>query len=109
MVKEFANAVKELKNGEYTKEPVKTKYGYHVILRIDQKDKKALKEVKDSIKEKLTSQKISEDNSAYYESLVKFREEQNVKFKDSTLKKAYNDYMNKLIENAKKSTTTSNE
>lgn len=108
MVEEFANAVKKLKNGEYTKEPVKTKYGYHVILRVDQKDKKALKEVKDSIKEKLTSQKISEDNSAYYESLVKFREEQNVKFKDSTLKKAYNDYMNKLIENAKKSTTTSN-
>lgn len=106
MVEEFANAVKDLKNGEYTKEPVKTKYGYHIILRVDQKDKKELKEVKDSIKEKLTSQKISEDNSTYYESLVKFREEQKVTFKDSTLKKAYDNYMDKLIENAKKSNTS---
>lgn len=106
MVEEFANAVKDLKNGEYTKEPVKTKYGYHIILRVDQKNKKELKEVKDSIKEKLTSQKISENNSTYYESLVKFREEQKVTFKDSTLKKAYDNYMNKLIENAKKSNTS---
>lgn len=106
MVEEFANAVKDLKNGEYTKEPVKTKYGYHIILRVDQKNKKELKEVKDSIKEKLTSQKISENNSTYYESLVKFREEQKVTFKDSTLKKAYDNYMDKLIENAKKSNTS---
>lgn len=106
MVEEFANAVKELKNGEYTKKPVKSKFGYHIILRVDQKEKKELKEVKDTIKEKLTSEKINNDNSLYYESLVKFREEQKVTFKDKELKKAYNNYMNKLIENAKSSNTT---
>lgn len=106
MVEEFATAVKNLKDGEYTKEPVKSKFGYHIILRVDQKEKKKLKEVKDTIKEKLTSEKINNDNSLYYESLVKFREEQKVTFKDKELKKAYNNYMNKLIENAKSSNTT---
>ncbi len=31
MVPEFANAVKQLKKGEYTKTPVKTQFGWHVI------------------------------------------------------------------------------
>ena len=33
MLKPFAEAVAKLKNGEYTKTPVHTKYGWHVILR----------------------------------------------------------------------------
>jgi peptidyl-prolyl cis-trans isomerase C len=33
MVKPFADAVAKLKNGEYTKTPVHTKFGWHVILR----------------------------------------------------------------------------
>lgn len=76
MVEEFANAVKELEKGKYTKKPVKTKYGYHIILKVDQKEKAKLKNVKDKIKETLTAKKIEEDNSNYYKTLVKFREEQ---------------------------------
>ena len=33
MVTEFSDAVKDLKKNEYTKEPVKTEYGYHIILK----------------------------------------------------------------------------
>jgi parvulin-like peptidyl-prolyl isomerase len=33
MVKEFENAVFNLKKNETTKEPVKTKFGYHIIKR----------------------------------------------------------------------------
>ena len=33
MVKEFEKAAFALDKGEYTKEPVKTVYGYHIILR----------------------------------------------------------------------------
>ena len=39
MDENFMEAVKELDNDEYTKEPVKTQYGYHIILKVDQKDK----------------------------------------------------------------------
>lgn len=35
MVKPFSQAVAKLKNGEYTKTPVKTDFGWHVILRVD--------------------------------------------------------------------------
>jgi len=38
MVKPFAQAVEKLKNGEYTKAPVKTDFGWHVILREDARD-----------------------------------------------------------------------
>ena len=100
MVEEFADAVKKLENGKYTKEPIKTKYGYHIILKVDQKEKDELKNVKDKIKETLTSKKLEESNSVYYETLIKFRESKKVKWNDSELEKAYNEYMDKLIKNA---------
>lgn len=102
MVDEFKDAVIKLKKDEYTKEPVKTKFGYHIILKTDEKKKESLDTVKDKIKEKLAEQKISEDNSVYYESLVKFRESKNIKWNDSTLEKNYNDYMDNLIKQSKK-------
>lgn len=101
MVDEFKEAVLKLKNDEYTTEPVKTKFGYHIILRVNQKEKESLDSLKDSIKEKLASQKISDDNSVYYESLVKFRESKELKWNDTELEKSYNDYMNNLIEQSK--------
>lgn len=103
MVEEFSEAVRNLKNGEYTKEPVKTKFGYHIILKVDEKDKDKLKNVKEDIKTKLTAQKMENDNSIYYESLIKYRESKKLTWKDDDLKKQYNAYMDKLIENSKKS------
>lgn len=38
MVKEFSDAVEKLDNGKYTKTPVKTQFGWHVILREDVRD-----------------------------------------------------------------------
>ena len=38
MVKPFAEAVEKLKKGEYTKVPVKTDFGWHVILKEDSRD-----------------------------------------------------------------------
>ena len=38
MVPQFSVAVAALKNNEYTKEPVKTDFGWHVILRVDSRE-----------------------------------------------------------------------
>ena len=103
MVEEFSNAVKELKNNEYTKEPVKTEYGYHIILRTGEKDKAKLKDVKDDIKEKIKTEKLNNDNSLYYQALISIREENKISWNDDNLKNAYNDYMNELIKNSKNS------
>lgn len=103
MTEAFSNALKELKKDEYTKEPVKTEYGYHIILKTGEKEKPKLKDVKDDVKEKLTKQKLNEDNSLFYEALVKYRDNNKISWNDDVLKKAYENHMNELIENAKNS------
>ena len=102
MTKSFADAVKELKVKEYTKEPVKTEYGYHIILKTGEKDKPKLDEVKDDIKEKIKTEKLQSNQSLYYETLMEIRNDSKITWNDTTLKNAYNEYMDKLIENAKK-------
>lgn len=103
MVDEFSDAVKELKVKEYTKEPVKTSYGYHVILKTGEKEKAALKDVKEDIKEKLTLQKLNSDPTVYYETLIAIRKEKNIKWNDTVIEKKYKDLMDDLIEAAKES------
>ena len=102
MVTEFSDAVKELKIDEYTKEPVKTQYGYHIIIKTGEKEKEPLKDLKDEIKEKLKDRKLSESVTLYYETLEAIREENNIKWNDDELKKAYKEHLEKLIENVKK-------
>ena len=98
MVDEFSNAVKELKKNEYTKEPVKTQYGYHIILRTGEKDKARLEDVKDDIKEKLRTEKLNNDKALYYKTLISVREDNKIKWNDDELKNAYNKYMQDLID-----------
>lgn len=102
MVAEFSKACAELKVNEYTKEPVKTTYGYHIILKTKQEEKKKLSEVKTEIKEKLREQKMNDDSSLYYQTLISIREENGITWNDSSLKKEYNETMDKLIEQSKK-------
>ena len=105
MVEEFSEAAKELKVDEYTKEPVKSSFGYHIILKTGQKDKPELKDVKDSIKEKLTFQKLDEDATLYYQTLIDIRKENNIKWNDTVLEDKYNDLMEQLLEAAKQQAT----
>ena len=101
MVDEFSDAVKELKVDEYTKEPVKSSFGYHIILKTGEKEKPKLKDVKDKIIETLREEKLNEDPGLYYKTLVDIREEKNIKWKDDEIKKQYNKLMDQLIESAK--------
>ena len=101
MVTEFSEALKELKVDEYTKEPVKTQYGYHIIIKTGEKDKEALKDVKEEIKTKLKDRKLNNDETLYYTTLQEIREANKIKWNDDVLKKAYKNYMEKIIEAAK--------
>ena len=106
MVDEFSNAVKELKVDEYTKEPIKSSYGYHIILKTGEKDKPELKDVKDDIKADLATKKLEEDSTLYYQTLIDIREKYKIKWNDDTLKKQYDNLMKQLLETAKTSTKT---
>ena len=89
----FFKAAKKLKVGEYTKEPVETKYGYHIIKLTDQKKKEELSKVKDKIVEKLANEKIEADSNIRYKALIELREKSNISIKDSDLQKQYNNYV----------------
>ena len=102
MVSEFSDAVKDLEVNKYTTEPVKTQFGYHIILKTDQKDKPKLKKVKEDIIETLREQKLEEDATLYYETLIEIREKNNIKWKDDALKKQYNKLMDQLLDSIKK-------
>lgn len=60
MVPEFSQAVVALSNGEYTKTPVQTQFGWHVILREDSRESAAppYESVRDVLKQQVESQKL---------------------------------------------------
>ncbi len=91
VVSEFWDASIELKDGEYTKEPVKSEYGYHVIYRVRQKEKAKLKDVKDDIKEKLVEEKLNSDAELATKTWVEIRKKYKLDIKDDDIKKAYNE------------------
>lgn len=103
MVEEFETAAYKLKKNEYTKKPVKTSYGYHIILKTDEKGKAKLSKVKDSIIETLVDDKLEEDPKLKVEALDDLRKSYKLKFKDSKMKKLYKEYIDASIKSAEKS------
>ena len=90
---EYMKEMESLANESYSKTPIKTSYGYHIVYRIDQKSKPELDEVKDEIIETLAEEKSSEDTNLYYVSLDKMRTDAGFKFYDTVLEEKYNTYM----------------
>lgn len=68
MVPEFTKAAFALEEGKYTKEPVKTQFGYHVILVEDFRDSTPLplKDVEPQIKNLLSQKTIAETFDGLY-------------------------------------------
>lgn len=87
MVAEFANAAKQMKNGEISKEPVKTSFGYHIIKMENIRDKKSLEEEKETIRQSLLETKIA-DSTTQQEILTKLLQSADVKINDTQLKEA---------------------
>lgn len=87
---EFYNASAELKNGKYTKEPVKTSYGYHIILKVDSEKVESFEKIKDKVKEDYANAKLSEDSTLQVSSWDKLRNEYKLKINDDIIKAEYN-------------------
>ena len=102
----FLNASIDLDKGKYTEEPVQSSYGYHIILKTDQKDKPELDEVKDDIVETLAEEKLNDDPALVYNALIEIREEAGIEFNDDSLKKDYDELMQQLIDSATSSTAS---
>lgn len=97
MVDAFENAVVKLEKGKYTTEPVKSEYGYHIILKVDQKAKPKLKEVKDEIIDNLVNDKLNSDEKLKYKALYEIRKEAKLEIHDDATKNKYESYMKELM------------
>ena len=95
VVDEFFDAVLNLKDNEYTKEPVKSQYGYHVILRVSASKKPSLKESKSTILDSLVKDKIAKDSNLVSSTWVDIRKAYNLDIKDTKVKKSYNSTIKK--------------
>jgi peptidyl-prolyl cis-trans isomerase C len=86
MVPEFSEAAFKLEKGKYTEAPVKTQFGFHVIL-LEDKRKQApppLAQVEQQVKQLVMRDK-------YIELLTSAKKETGVDITDPALKKAYDD------------------
>jgi len=88
----YLDEMKSLKVGTYSKTPVKTSYGYHVVYKIDQKEKPELDEVKDDVIDILAAEiknEDSKDRKIYIEALAGMREEYKLEFSDTKFAEEY--------------------
>ncbi len=97
MESSFEKAALELKVGEYNKEPVKTSYGYHIILKEDEKAKPELKVVREYIIGKLITAKKSSDSKIQNKALVELRKKYGIDIKDSSLNSRYENAVNNWL------------
>lgn len=105
MVEEFEKAAYKLNINEYTLEPVKTTYGYHIIMKTGEKKKPSYKKSKETIIEKLIDEKKNNDSTISAKAMANLREKYNIKIKDKTIKNEYDNY---LKESTTTTTTSSN-
>lgn len=101
MLEEFEKAAFALKKGKYTTTPVKTKYGYHIILKTDEKEKPSLEDKKEEIIKTLVSEAKSNDTALSINALVELRKEYGMNIEDDEMSKLYSTYISNSLLSAK--------
>ena len=89
----YLEECKNLEVGKYSKSPVLTSYGYHIVYKIAQKDTPKLDEVKDDIVEILADEEKEKDENLYYKALIAMREDAKLEFTDTVFEDAYKNYL----------------
>lgn len=94
VVEEFFDASLKLENDKYTTTPVKTTYGYHVILKVSQNEKPKLDDVIDTIKETLVKKQLTENANLSITAWDEIRKSYNMVINDSNIKENYDTVIN---------------
>ncbi len=94
---ELIKVASELKDGEYSTEVITTELGYHVILKTKTGDKASYDDSLDSMKETITEDKLSKDQSLMVDAIRYYRDLYELDIVDSEIDSQYSIYMNNLI------------
>ena len=89
VLSEFFEASNKLKDGEYTKEPVKTSYGYHIILKIGSKPVEKYDDIKEEVKLAYAEKLLSEDTTLQVSKWDELRKQYKLSIKDDAIKASY--------------------
>jgi len=84
-----------LEDGAYSKTPVKTSYGYHIVHRLGTA---TFEDLRGTIIEKLSEDLLAKDPKIIYKALIDLRKESNLEIFDQDLKKEYDEYCASLYE-----------
>ncbi|WP_125581783.1 peptidylprolyl isomerase PrsA [Levilactobacillus cerevisiae] len=99
----FKKAAFKLSTDEYTATPVKTQYGYHVILMLNNPGKGTIKQHKAELTKQIIDNDMN-DSTVLHNVVAKVLKKGNVSIKDSDLKNILSDY---LSTSSSSSSTTS--
>lgn len=91
VVEEFFNASYNLEIGAYTTEPIKTSYGYHIILKISSKPAEKYEDIIEDVKKSYAENLLNQDDNLFYKTWVEIRKEYNFEIKDTDILEKYNE------------------
>ncbi len=94
MVEPFEDASVNLKVGEYTKEPVKSQFGYHIIYKEKQEEKGKLESLRASIKDTIAEDRVANTANMEAFAMDALREKYDLEIFDPELKIRYDNYLN---------------
>lgn len=94
---EILKAAFQLKDGEFSTEVITTELGYHVILREASKEKANYEDVKDSIRETLADNLLSEDTTISTKAMQNLRKEYGLEIVDSEIQSQYARYIQNAL------------
>lgn len=90
---EFINQAVSLEVGKYSKTPIKSSYGYHIIYIVSKEDKPSLDDVKDTIITNLANEAMKNNSNYLNVAWKAIREKYNLNIYDTIVKEKYNQVM----------------
>ena len=89
----YIDEIVALEDGAYSKTPVKTSYGYHIVHKLATA---TVEDLRESIIETLSEELLTADRNLAPKAFVELRKEKNLAIYDEVLNKQYEEYCNSL-------------
>ncbi len=106
---ELVNEAYKLKDGEYSTKVITTQLGYHVVLRVETKEKASLEDVRDSILEDLAADYLKDNQMAQLDALRELRKKYDMEIVDSEIQEKYTVYIQNQITSIQNQINSANE